>query len=447
MTGNLFGDSESVPQPSAAPLADRMRPTRLDDVFGQEDAVGPGSMLRAAIESGRLPSVIFWGPPGSGKTTLARVIAHVTESHFVAFSAVLSGVKEIRQIVEQAAARLARERRRTILFVDEIHRFNKSQQDSFLPHVEAGTITLIGATTENPSFEVNAALLSRCRVITLKPLPPEALRAIVERALADAERGLGRERWRVDEEAWSLLVAAADGDARRALTTVEIVDGLPLETIEGERHVRVEDVRSALQTKSILYDKAGEEHYNVISAFIKSLRGSDPDAALYWMARMIEGGEDPLFIARRMVVLASEDVGNADVRALPLAVATMQAVHMIGLPEARINLGQCATYLACAPKSNASYMALESAIAEVKASGALPVPLPVRNAPTRLMKDLGYHKGYQYDHDAEGRHSGQNFMPDDLADRRFYQPTDQGHEDAIRKRLEWLRSRKGRPER
>ncbi len=446
MTGDLFGAPDSDANEPAdaprAPLADRMRPRTLDDVVGQDDIVGPGTMLRQAVESARLPSIIFWGPPGSGKTTIARILATVTGSRFVAFSAVLSGVKEIRQIVETAQAHRARGGGRTILFVDEIHRFNKSQQDSFLPHVEAGVITLVGATTENPSFEVNAALLSRCRVLTLRPIDETSLRTIAEKALADPVDGLGADRWKIEDDAWTQLVGSADGDARRVLNTLEVVAGLRLREEDDARVVTAADVREALQTKSIVYDKTGEEHYNVISAFIKSLRGSDPDAALYYLARMVEAGEDAVFIARRMVVLASEDIGNADLRALPLAVATMQAVHMIGMPEARINLAQCATYLATAPKSNASYMGLEAAVAEVRESGALPVPLAVRNAPTRLMKDLGYHKGYRYDHDAPGHHAGQQFLPDDVADRRFYEPTGEGHEDAIRKRLEWLRSHK-----
>jgi putative ATPase len=440
MTGDLFTEHTHTAG-AFAPLADRMRPRTLDEVIGQEHAVGPGSMLRGALASGQIPSIILWGPPGSGKTTIARLIAHSSRSHFEAFSAVLSGVKEIRAIIEQAKVRLASSGERSILFVDEIHRFNKSQQDSFLPHVESGTIILIGATTENPSFEVNAALLSRCRVITLQQLKEEDLRKIVERTLKDEEHGLGKTPVVFSKEALDFIVGTSDGDARRAINSVEIISSFELPAVDGVRQADLEDAKRALQSKSIIYDKAGEEHYNVISAFIKSLRGSDPDAALYYLARMVEAGEDPVFIARRMVVLASEDIGNADLRALPLAVATMQAVHMIGWPEARINLAHCATYLACAPKSNASYMGLEAAAAEVKETGALPVPLHIRNAPTRLMKDLGYHKGYQYDHDHEDHHSGQSFLPDELLGRRYYHPSGQGNEESIRARLEWLRAR------
>ncbi|MCB9477223.1 MAG: replication-associated recombination protein A [Deltaproteobacteria bacterium] len=443
MTGDLFaGDNSSVT--SYAPLADRMRPRTLDEVVGQTDAVGPGTMLQQAIAKGQIPSVIFWGPPGSGKTSLARVIANSTDSVFVAFSAVLQGVKEIRQLVDQARARLQRDGKRTILFVDEIHRFNKSQQDSFLPHVENGTINLIGATTENPSFEVNAALLSRCRVVKLLPLTPDDLRRIVEAALSDTERGLGATPMRLTDDAMTLITHSADGDARRALNAVEILHGLDLPT--GDDGVCVADLtaaKEALQQKSIVYDKTGEMHYDVISAFIKSVRGSDPDAALYYLARMIEAGEDAMFIARRLVILASEDIGNADLRGLPLAVATMQATHMVGLPEARINLAQCTAFLACAPKSNRAYMAFEAAHAEVKRSGALEVPLAIRNAPTKLMKELGYHKGYQYDHDYEHHHAGQQFLPDELTGTVFYDPSDEGQEKSIRERLEWLRARAG----
>ncbi|MCZ7586576.1 MAG: replication-associated recombination protein A [Deltaproteobacteria bacterium] len=328
-----------------------MRPRTLDEVVGQERVIGPGSLLRSALSSGKIPSIVFWGPPGAGKTTLARLVAGSTDSHFEAFSAVLSGVKEIRQIIDQARARLRQTGRRTILFVDEIHRFNKSQQDSFLPHVEAGTIALIGATTENPSFEVNAALLSRCRVVTLDALTEGDIGSIVDRALSDTERGLGEQKIQLHDDARALLVAAADGDARRALNALEVLAGFELPEQDGARVADLAAAKEAVQSKALVYDKSGEEHYNVISAFIKSLRGSDADAALYYLARMIEAGEDPVFIARRMVILASEDIGNADLRALPLAVATMQAVHMIGMPEAQINLAHCATYLACAPKS------------------------------------------------------------------------------------------------
>ncbi len=440
MTRDLFSNGEDKQAP--APLADRMRPRTLDEVVGQEHITGGGTMLRGAVENGKIPSLIFWGPPGCGKTTLARVIANSTQSRFVAFSAVLAGVKEVRKIVDEAKARIRQNGERTILFVDEIHRFNKSQQDSFLPHVEAGTIVLIGATTENPSFEVNAALLSRCRVLTLKPLEKHDLRAIIDRALRDDQKGLGSRPLKLSDEAAAHIVKSADGDARRVLNTLEVLSSFDLPETDGEYAVSLADAEQAVQTKAIIYDKAGEQHYDVISAFIKSMRGSDPDAALYYLARMLEAGEDPMFIARRMVILAGEDISNADLRALPLAVSAMQAVHMIGMPEARIILAQAVSYLACAPKSNASYMALMAAQQDVKEHGALQVPMHIRNAPTRLMKELGYSKGYQYDHDSEGRHSGQQFLPDEIADAQYYHPTDQGHEERIKARLEWLRNRK-----
>jgi len=440
MTGDLFTSKTDL-ESKTAPLAEAMRPQTLEGIVGQDHAVAEGTLLESAIKSGRIPSLIFWGPPGSGKTTLARVIANSTKSHFDAFSAVLAGVKEVRQIIQQAKARLQKDGRRTILFVDEIHRFNKSQQDSFLPHVESGAIILIGATTENPSFEVISALLSRLTVITLHPLGPEDLRAIIERALADEERGLGKTPMNLSDDAMGFIVQTSDGDARRALNALEALTNLDLPEKDGVLQVGLDAARQAVQSKAILYDKAGEEHYNIISAFIKSLRGSDPDAALYYLARMLDAGEDPLFIARRMVILASEDVGNADVRALPLAVATMQAVQMIGLPEAQINLCHCVTYLACAPKSNASYTGLLAAKKEVRETGALPVPMTIRNAPTKLMKELGYGKGYQYDHDRENHHSGQALLPEELTGTRFYNPTEQGHEARVKERLEWLRAR------
>jgi putative ATPase len=423
---------------SGAPLAERMRPRCIAEFTGQEHLLGEGRILRRMIETDSLSSLIFWGPPGCGKTTLAHVIAAETKSHFIFFSAILSGIKEIREIFREAEGYAARGGR-TILFVDEIHRFSKSQQDAFLPSVEKGLVTIIGATTENPSFEVIAPLLSRCRVLTLQQLEPATLRGILEQALVDTERGLGVLGLTADHDALEFLAQQAGGDARIALNTLEVAAALLKG--QGEGAITLEVAQEALQKKALLYDKGGEEHYNVISAFIKSLRGSDPDAALYWLARMLEAGEDPLFILRRMIILASEDIGNADPRALQMAVSALQAFQVVGMPEGRIIMGQAVTYLATAPKSNASYIGIDAALAEVRNSGALPVPLHIRNAPTSLMKDLGYHKGYRYDHDSDDGYSGQQCLPDGLAGRRFYQPRGHGYEKSILERMEWLRSR------
>jgi putative ATPase len=425
---------EQTPHPElTAPLAERLRPQTLDAVVGQAHLLGEGKILRRLIETDQLASVIFWGPPGTGKTTLAQIIAHATKSHFVFFSAVLQGVKELREIVADARKERSYHGRKTVLFVDEIHRFNKAQQDAFLPYVERGEITLIGATTENPSFELNPALLSRSRVFVLNPLAPEEIKALLLRALADPRTQL-RDGISVSDSALTLLAEQAHGDARIALNTLEVALSTARAPLDNT------DILEALQKKSILYDKGAEEHYNVISAFIKSLRGSDPDAALYWLARMIEGGEDPLFIARRMVVFASEDIGNADPRALQIALAVQQAVHFVGMPEGRINLAQAVTYLATAPKSNASYIGIEQALAEVRKSGALPVPLHIRNAPTRLMKELGYHKGYQYAHDHAEGVARQEHLPDALCGRRYYLPTERGYEKTISERMRWIES-------
>ncbi len=395
------------------PLAVRMRPRTLKEFVGQSHLLGRGRFLRRIIEQGELPSLIFWGPPGSGKTTLSRLIAQKMKADFVEFSAVVSGISDIKKVIERAKTNKLYGRR-TILFVDEIHRFNRTQQDAFLPHVEEGTITLIGATTENPSFEVTSPLLSRCKVLTLEPLSKEEIGEILLRALTDTERGLGSLKIEVDEDAMALLCEYSYGDARKALNLLEAASML------GEKRITKEVVKEALQKETLLYDKSGEEHYNLISAFIKSMRGSDADAAVYWLCRMVEAGEDPLFIARRMVIFASEDVGNADPKALPLAIATKDAVDFVGMPEGWIPLAHCATYLARAPKSNASYKAYLKAREDVKKFGALPVPLHLRCAPTELMKKLGYGRGYKYPHDYKDKKPKQQYLPDKLKDRKYY---------------------------
>ena len=434
---NLFSAATAARTPP--PLAERMRPRALDQVVGQQHLLGAGKILRRLIETDQLTSVILWGPPGTGKTSLAQVIAATTRCRFEAFSAVLQGVKEVREIVARAQEERSYHGRRTVLFVDEIHRFNKAQQDAFLPWVERGDLILIGATTENPSFEVNSALLSRSRVFVLEPLAPEDLRVLLERALTTAE-GLGDRELTAEAEALDFLAEMAHGDARVALNTLELAANLA-----EDRRITLATVETALQKAPLLYDRGGEEHYNVISAFIKSLRGSDPDAAIYWLARMLEAGEDPMFIARRMMIFAAEDVGNADPRALQVAVAAQQALHVIGLPEGRIPLAQAVTYLAAAPKSNASYVAIDAALAEVRKSGALPVPLHIRNAPTRLMKELGYHKGYQYAHDLPDAVVTQSHLPELLSGREFYRPKESGYEKTLAERLRyWAEVRSGR---
>lgn len=420
-----------------APLAERMRPGTLDEFKGQEHLLGPGKILRRLIESDQISSLILWGPPGAGKTTLARIVANATQSHFIFFSAILSGVKDLRQIVKDAEEELLIKGRKTILFVDEIHRFNKAQQDAFLPYVEKGILTMIGATTENPSFEVISPLLSRCKVLVLKPLSKEVIEEILRNALADEVRGLGKCGLVLTEEALSYIADHAEGDARIALNTLEMAAKLSV-----ENKIDLDTVREAVQKKPLLYDKGGEEHYNVISAFIKSMRGSNPDAALYWLARMLEAGEDPLFILRRMVILASEDIGNADPRALQMAIAALQGFQFVGLPEGRLIIAQAVTYLATAPKSNASYIGIDEALAEVRKSGALPVPLHVRNAPTRLMKDLGYHKGYKYAHDYKEGFVEQEYLPDQLTGKKYYRPAGHGYEKYINERMEFLQKKK-----
>jgi putative ATPase len=427
-------DLFTVQSSETAPLAERMRPQSIAEYVGQSHILGEGKLLRRLIETDRLSSLIFWGPPGSGKTTLAKIIANATKSHFIFFSAIMSGIKEIREVVKEAEDTLKYQGKRTILFVDEIHRFNKSQQDAFLPYVERGTFTMIGATTENPSFEVIAPLLSRCKVLVLNALTDEDIAQILSHALTDAERGLGKSGLKIDEEALSFMAEQASGDARVALNTLETAARIAHTGV-----INLETAREAVQRKPLLYDKGGEEHYSVISAFIKSMRGSDPDAALYWLARMLEAGEDPLFVLRRMVVFASEDVGNADPRGLQMAVSALQAFQLVGMPEGRIILGQAVSYLATAPKSNASYLGIDQALAEVRQSGALPVPMHIRNAPTSLMKKLGYGKGYRYPHDYAGGYVAQGYLPDEIAGKRFYQPKESGYEKSIKERMEWIK--------
>ncbi|MBN1203683.1 MAG: replication-associated recombination protein A [Myxococcaceae bacterium] len=425
---DLFEHAGQRDQQSQAPLAERMRPTTLAEFLGQEHLTGEGRFLRRAIEQDQVPSLLLWGPPGTGKTTLARIIAHSTGAAFESLSAVLSGVKDIRETVARAQDRWKMNRQRTLLFIDEIHRFNKAQQDALLPHVEKGTVTLIGATTENPSFEVNAALLSRCRVVTLRGLEQEELVDVMRRALADA-KGLGG-KVQVEDEALQFIAEAAGGDARRALTALEVAAAY------GGARVDKKAAEEALQQKMLLYDKAGEEHYNVVSAFIKSMRGSDVDAALYWMTRMLEAGEDPIFVFRRMVIFASEDIGNADPRALGVAVDALRAFQLMGLPEGALPLTQAVTYLALAPKSNTVLTAYGAARAAVTQEGALPVPLHLRNAPTKLMKSLGYGGGYKYPHNFEGHYVPEDYLPEALKARRFYKPGTNGLERELAERYE-----------
>ena len=416
-----------------APLATRMRPRTLDEFVGQTKLVAPGRVVRRMIEQDRLHSMILWGPPGSGKTTLAQLISRVTSSHFVEMSAVTSGVRDIRREADEAQHRIGSISTRTILFVDEIHRFSKSQQDALLPHVEAGTFILIGATTENPSFEVIAPLLSRTRVYTIEPIDDDGMNRIVDAALTDLERGLASANATLDDEARSFLLRASNGDARSALNALEIaVESAP--DVDGARIVTVELVEQAIEKRS-RYDRLGDMHYDTISAFIKSVRASDPDAAIYYLARMIDAGEDPLFIARRLVILAAEDIGLANPNGLAVAVAAQQAVSFVGMPEGRIPLAEATIFLAAAPKSNSAYLAIDNALAHVRQSRDEPVPMHLRNAPTRLMESMGYSKGYEYPHDAPGHFKPTQNLPENIRGTRFYEPGELGAERQIGERL------------
>lgn len=429
---SLFPDD---PVPAAGtPLSERVRPRRLDDIVGQDALLGPGRPLRQAIERGLVHSLILWGPPGTGKTTLARLMATVAGVDFVAFSAVTSGIREIKDVIAAADQRRRMTGRRTVLFVDEIHRFNKAQQDAFLPHVEAGTIVLVGATTENPSFEVNSALLSRAKVYVLEPLAAPHLVTILRRALADTEHGLGTMQVDADDDALAALAVHANGDARIALNLLEQVVGLLPET-GGRRRLDSTALEGLIERRALRYDKAGEEHYNIISALHKSVRNSDADAALYWLARMLEAGEDPLYVARRLVRMASEDIGNADPRALEVALAAKDAVHFLGMPEGNTALAQCVVYLSAAPKSNAVYRAYGAAARDAVRDEAAPVPLHLRNAPTSLMKNLGYGEGYKYAHDETEGVAGMSCLPEHLDGRRYYEPTERGIEARIKDAL------------
>jgi putative ATPase len=441
----IFQDQAKKAEEAGKPLAERMRPANLDEFIGQDHAVGKSSLLRKALEHDQVFSMILWGPPGCGKTTLARMIAFGTKSYFIHFSAVLAGVKEIRSVIDQAGEQRKLYAKKTILFVDEIHRFNKSQQDAFLHHVENGLITLIGATTENPSFEVIAPLLSRCRVVVLKQLSEENIKKILTRALNDLSSGLGKLEMDIAPDALNYLAAISDGDARMALNNLEAVAVWKKKDHHEEKSgvgskqagdITLKDVEIALEKKSMLYDKHGEQHYNLISVFHKSLRGSDPDAALYWLARMLAAGEDPFYLARRMVRFASEDIGNADPHALTVALNAMEAFRFLGSPEGDLALAHAATYLAVAPKSNSIYTAYKKAVNIAANAGSLPVPLHVRNAPTQLMKDLGYAKGYKYAHEFEGGYVAQQYLPEKLKGAIFYLPTDRGYEKIIKQRLD-----------
>lgn len=444
---SLF-QTNPVESPGAGPrpLADRMRPERLEDYVGQAHILGPGKPLRKQIERDELHSMILWGPPGSGKTTLATIVAKKTRSDFVKYSAVLAGIREIKDVMA-AAEKTRQYGRRTILFIDEIHRFNKAQQDAFLPYVERGDITLIGATTENPSFEVNSALLSRAKVYMLSALSTDEVLMLLERALADDQRGLGSERASMAPELLRQIAVFSNGDARAAYNTIETAVAASTRDSEGRAVVTEKNVEDAIQRKMLLYDKAGEEHYNLISALHKSVRNSDPDATLYWLGRMLEAGEDPLYIARRIIRMASEDIGLADPKALEVAVAAMQAVHFVGMPEGDLALAQAAVYLALAPKSNALYAGYGEVKRDTQETVAEPVPLRLRNPVTGMMANFGYGKGYQYAHNAQDKLTDMTCLPKNLQDRKYYRPTDEGLEKKLKEKMqaieEWRRKRRG----